>query len=151
MQDHEKTKEQLIDELRESRLRVAELESAETSAIGSEKALREREQRIKIILSASPVGVVHTRHRRIIWANRSWEKMFGFENEQEYIGQHTSIMHPSEVQYENVRSMLYDIVRRGGVSETDAMLRRKDGSVFDAQISISLEFSKWGWSSPATG
>jgi len=138
MQDDEKTKEQLIDELKEMRSRVAEFESDKAKFLGTEKALREREQRIKIILSASPVGVVHTRNRRIIWANRSWEKMFGFENEQEYIAQHTSIMHPSEVQYENVRSMLYDNVKRGEVSETDAVLRRKDGSVFDAQISISL-------------
>ena len=139
MQDHQKTKDQLIEELNEMRRRVAEFQAAEARLVGTEKALREREQRIKIILSASPVGVVHTRHRRIIWANRSWEKMFGFENEQEYIGQHASMMHLSEAKYDNVRP------------ETGAMLRRKDGTVFDAQISISLEFSKWGWSSPATG
>ncbi len=47
-------------------------------------------------------------------------------NEQEYIGQHASIMHPSEAKYDNVR--------RGEVSETGAMLRRKDVSVFDAHI-----------------
>ncbi|MGO9739217.1 MAG: hypothetical protein ACLPVO_17565 [Desulfomonilaceae bacterium] len=52
--------------------------------------------------------------------------MFGLGNEQEYIGQHARIMHPSEAKYDNVRP------------ETGAMLRRKDVSVFDAHMRISL-------------
>jgi len=138
MQDHKKTKDQLIEELNEMRRRVAEFQAAEARLVGTEKALGESEQQLKCILSASPVGILHTRDRRIIWANRSWEKMFGFENEQEYIGQHTSIMHPFEREYERIRSTLHDNVKRGEVSETDALLRRKDGSVFDAHIRISL-------------
>jgi PAS domain S-box-containing protein len=138
MQDHKKTKDQLIEELNEMRRRVAEFQAAEARLVGTEKALGESEQQLKCILSASPVGILHTRDRRIIWANRSWEKMFGFENEQEYIGQHTSIMHPFELEYERIRSTLHDNVKRGEVSETDALLRRKDGSVFDAHIRISL-------------
>jgi PAS domain S-box-containing protein len=138
MQDHEKTKDQLIEELNEMRRRVAEFQAAEARLVGTEKALGESEQQLKCILSASPVGILHTRDRRIIWANRSWEKMFGFENEQEYIGQHTSIMHSFELEYERIRSTLHDNVKRGEVSETDALLRRKDGSVFDAHIRISL-------------
>ena len=138
MQDHKKTKDQLIEELNEMRRRVAEFQAAEARLVGTEKALGESEQQLKCILSASPVGILHTRDRRIIWANRSWEKMFGFENEQEYIGQHTSIMHPFEREYERIRSTLHDNVKRGEVSETDALLKRKDGSVFDAHIRISL-------------
>ena len=130
MQDDEKTKAQLIDELRESRLRVTELETVGTRAMGIEKALRERAQTLKSILSASPVGIVRTQDRRIRWANQAFQEMFGFGNEQEYIHQHTSIMHPSEVEYENVRSMLYANVKRGEESETDAILRLKLSASF---------------------
>ena len=99
MQDHEKTKDQLIEELNEMRRRVAEFQAAEARLVGTEKALRESEQQFKCILSASPLGILHTRDRRIIWVNRSWEKMFGFGDKQEYIHQPTSIMHPSELEY----------------------------------------------------
>ena len=138
MQDHQKTKDQLIEELNEMRRRVAEFQAAEARLVGTEKALRESEQQFKCILSASPLGILHTRDRRIIWVNRSWEKMFGFGDKQEYIHQPTSIMHPSELEYERIHSTLHDNVKRGEVSETDALLRRKDGSVFDAHIWISL-------------
>lgn len=102
-----------------------------------EEAVKQSEALLKNILSVAPVGLVRTRGMRIIWANHVWEKMFGFRDEQEYIGQRISVIYSSEAEFENARSMLYHNVRQGA-SETEALLRRKDGSVFDAHINISL-------------
>ena len=85
MQDQDKTKDQLIEELNEMRRRVAEFQAAEARLVGTEKALGESEQKLNRILSTSQVGILHTRDRRIIWVNRSWEKMFGFDKVKRFI------------------------------------------------------------------
>ncbi len=137
MDDHEKTQDQLIQELAELRQEVAELEAVKAGLLSAEKNLYQREQLLRSILAASPVGIVHTADKVIKWANRAWEEMFGFRHEQEYLHQPTAIMHLYDTEYEHVRSMLYDSLQKAGISETDAVLRRKDGSTFDAHIRIS--------------
>ena len=90
------------------------------------------------VLAASPIGIVLTQDRRIRWANAAWEKMFGFDNECEYVDQPTCIMHSSDENYEHVRKIVYDNLNPGEVSQTEATLARKDGTSFDAQISVNL-------------
>jgi PAS domain S-box-containing protein len=137
MEDRDKTKDRLIHELAELRQKVAELETGKAGLLNTEKSFYKREQLLKSILAASPVGIVQTQDRKIKWANRAWEEMFGFRHEQEYLHQPTAIMHLYDTEYEHVRSMLYDNLQAEGVSETDGVLRRKDGSTFDAHIRIS--------------
>ncbi len=104
----------------------------------AEGALRHSEQMLKAILSASPVGIVVTRDRRIRWANDTWIKMFGFTGEQEYLDQPTRIMHHSQESYAHARKILYDGLQPGQVSEADLTLKRKDGTSFDSHVRISL-------------
>ncbi|MHB8203946.1 MAG: PAS domain S-box protein, partial [Desulfomonilaceae bacterium] len=101
-------------------------------------SVKESEKTLKSILSASPVGIIHTQNAMIKWANQAWREIFGFSDNQEYLNQPTQIMHPSYVEYQHVRSVLYTNIKRAGISETDAKLRRNDGTVFDAHIRINL-------------
>jgi two-component system, cell cycle sensor histidine kinase and response regulator CckA len=104
----------------------------------SEEALQGSASMLRGVLAASPIGIVLTQDRKVHWANDAWEKMFGFDNECEYVDQPTSIMHSSHQNYEHVRKMLYDNLSPGEVSETEATLARKNGTLFDAQISVNL-------------
>ncbi|MGB6067916.1 MAG: PAS domain S-box protein [Desulfomonilaceae bacterium] len=104
----------------------------------AEEALHTSEQMLRGMLSASPVGIVVTRNKEIQWANNAFVEIFGFTDEQQYLDQPTNIMHPSPESYERVRGVLYDNLQPGHVSESDAILKRKDGSLFDAHIRINF-------------
>ncbi len=99
--------------------------------------LRMREEMLRGVLAASPVGIVFTRDRRIKWANDSWAKMFGFEREDEYLDRPTSIMHSSEEDYERIRHILYSDLEPGQVLAFEANLKRKDGTLFDSRIRVN--------------
>ncbi len=100
----------------------------------ADEELRKREEMLRAILAASPVGILFSHHGKIKWANEAFVRMFGFEHEDEYMNQPTGILHPSQENYEHVRKVLYEDNKCGEVSEVDTKLRRKDGSVFDANI-----------------
>jgi two-component system, cell cycle sensor histidine kinase and response regulator CckA len=104
----------------------------------AEDALIESERTLKSLLAASPVGIIFSRDGKIKWANDAWAAMFRFDNEEEYIGQPTLMLYPSREQYERVRKVLYDDLGPGRVSETDAILIRKDGSTVDVHIRINF-------------
>jgi two-component system, cell cycle sensor histidine kinase and response regulator CckA len=100
--------------------------------------LQKSERMLKGILASSPVGICYTRDRRIQWANDAWKRMFGFESENEYLDQPTSILHPSRESYEQAREVLYGHLEQGETSETEARLVREDGSVFHALVRSTL-------------
>jgi PAS domain S-box-containing protein len=104
----------------------------------AEETLRKTEQMLESILATSPVGIVLTQDRRIKWANAAWVEMFGFASEHEYVDQPSSIMHPSQENYEPFREALYDNLKPGKASDVDAKLARKDGALFDAHIRVKL-------------
>jgi len=80
MQDHERTQDQLIDELNELRSRVAEVETAETRAMGIEKALRASEERWQFALEGARVGVWDwNAQTNEVFFSRQWKAMLGFE------------------------------------------------------------------------
>ncbi|MEI6135647.1 MAG: PAS domain S-box protein, partial [Desulfomonile sp.] len=72
MQDDEKTKEQLIDELRELRSRVGEFESDKAKFLGTEKALTESEGQKQAILDGITSNIVFVHEdMKIRWANKT--------------------------------------------------------------------------------
>ncbi|MFH0958607.1 MAG: PocR ligand-binding domain-containing protein [Pseudomonadota bacterium] len=100
------------------------------------ESLRQNRNTLETILSASPVGIGHTRDRLIRWTNDTWLRMFGFENEQECIGQSARIIYPSDEEFEKVGAALYSDLEGQKVSSVDAVFQRKDGSTFEGHIRI---------------
>jgi PAS domain S-box-containing protein len=96
----------------------------------------ERPHILSGILSTCPVGMCFAREREIIWANDAWLKMFGFETEREIRGQSTRSLYSFVEEYDRIGSLLDKSLRTGGIIETEARFRRKDGSDFDARIRI---------------
>jgi PAS domain S-box-containing protein len=127
-------------EERTSQLRLAneQLSTEIVERKHAEDALRESEEMLMAILSTSPIGIALTKERRIEWANDAWSQMFGFENEQDYLGQSARMLYPSDEEYERAGKMLYGGLEIGKVGDTDVKFKRKDGSLFDANVKIRL-------------
>ena len=100
----------------------------------AEEALRGSEVMLRSILSTSPVGIGLAEDRIMRWANEAWMEMFGFENENELVGQSARMIYPSDSEYKRVGEALYESLQTGLITSTDATLRRRDGSLFDAHI-----------------
>ena len=105
-----------------------------TNSKEAEDALRNSESTLRDILSTSPVGIVGLAGDRTIkWVNESCLEMFGFQND-EVVGHSAAIVYPSEAEYNRVGKAIYEGVKAGKVTSIDALLRRKDSSLFDAYI-----------------
>ncbi|UCC66172.1 MAG: PAS domain S-box protein [Deltaproteobacteria bacterium] len=98
MKDEEKTKEQLMNELVEMRLRIAELERSETEHKQAEKVMMETNLFLKNILdSSSSISIISTDlERNILFWNKGAEDMFGYKA-QEVVGRHKiDILYPDD-------------------------------------------------------
>jgi PAS domain S-box-containing protein len=104
----------------------------------AEAALREREQLLTTVLSTSPVAIGLTTNRRLEWANEAWAKMFGFTSEKEYLGKSARILYPSEEEFQRAGPLLYSNLDDGRTNEADALMVRRDGSLFDARLRMRL-------------
>jgi two-component system sensor histidine kinase/response regulator len=113
---------------------VLKRENAEREA--AEEALRESRETLKSILSASPLGIGRAQDRKIVWLNKAFIEMFGFEDELDYLGKSTKIIYASKQEYERVGKILYSKLKRGEPAHVDAKFRRKDGTVFVGNIAI---------------
>ncbi|MEA1998955.1 MAG: PAS domain-containing protein [Euryarchaeota archaeon] len=91
-----------------------------------EATLREKQELLSNILAGSAVGIGVVEDRKLSWTNESMMKMFGVENEEDYIGQSAKILYASEEEYERVGQILYKN-RTDNVVQFDAELKRKDG------------------------
>lgn len=100
----------------------------------SEQALKDREQMLRSVITATPVGLCLTQDRIIKWANAEWERMFGFNEESEYLGRPTSIMYAEEAHYMTSRKDIYRNLETGTVGETYTEFTRKDGARFQGYV-----------------
>ncbi|MGO8880305.1 MAG: PAS domain S-box protein [Desulfomonilaceae bacterium] len=95
------------------------------------------ERMLKTILATSPAGILLIADRKVKWLNDACLKMFGFENQQEIVGQNTRIVYPSQEEYERVGRELYTDLQSGKTVKTVTRFRRKDGSIFDGRIRMT--------------
>ncbi len=83
MLDADKTKEQLIEELKQVRRRISELEAAAERAERAEEALRESEEFSTSLLKNAPNPILVTNpDRSIKYINPAFEELAGFTMEQ---------------------------------------------------------------------
>ena len=103
----------------------------------AQEALRQSNEILKHILSASPIGIGLVEDRTIRWANEAALKIFGFEHEQDYVGRSTRIVYPSEEEYERVGQIIYDKLKAGKPVGVDATFKRQDGTTFVGHLMMS--------------
>ena len=86
MKDESKTREELIEELKRLRHRVAEMEAADAARKRAEEALHQAEERFRLVTEnvrdAIWIGTVETgQDRRLVYVSPAFEKMFGIKPE----------------------------------------------------------------------
>lgn len=134
MDDHEKTREQLLAELRDARERLADLDAREKTRDMAERSLQQRV--FRDIVSTCPLAVAIVEDGSIAWLNDAGRKTFGFAKEEEYLGQSACIFYPSDDEYLRVHKMLRVNRESGRYRDTEAELRRTDGSMFRAGVRL---------------
>jgi len=132
MKDQNKTKKQLINELVELRLRIAELGALENGHKRSEAAL---EQLAAIVQSSDDAIIGKTLEGIILSWNSSAERIYGYSSA-EVIGRHISILLPPN-RPDEVSQLLKRIGRGERVDHYESVRIRKDGQLIHISLMIS--------------
>ncbi|MCA1567610.1 MAG: PAS domain S-box protein [Acidobacteria bacterium] len=101
------------------------------------EALRESEERLRTMFAASRDGILVEDRERIVYVNKSYTHLFGYDAPEELIGQHVSTV----ISTEDVGRMLKFGSQRGSgepvVSSYEFKGKRKDGTLIDVEASVS--------------
>lgn|GEM_PF-736868 len=101
------------------------------------EALRESEERLRTMFAASRDGILVEDNERIVYVNKSYAQLFGYDAPEELIGQHVS----NVISTEDVERMLKFGSRRASgepvVSSYEFKGKRKDGTLVDVEASVS--------------
>jgi PAS domain S-box-containing protein len=103
----------------------------------AEEALRESEERLRTMFAASRDGILVEDDERIVYVNKSYARLFGYDHPEELIGQHVSTI----IAAEDVERMLKFGSRRGNgesvLSSYEFKGKRQDGTIVDVEASVS--------------
>jgi len=141
MRDQAKTKAQLIRELEEMRKQIAEFAALEHEHKLAEEALRQSEAAGRAFLEAAGEGIVIIdRAGRIVRVNAKTEELFGYHRD-ELLGQRLEILLPERLRTghdaHRVEYFAHPRIRPMGAG-LDLVARRKDGTEFPVEISLSF-------------
>jgi two-component system cell cycle sensor histidine kinase/response regulator CckA len=102
-----------------------------------EAVRRDRELKEKILQTAA-VGIAFAENRKITWGNMAIERIFGFTDSREYIGNETSLLYASDEEFERIGKLVYEGTRSGEIIETVAKFKRTDATEFLGLIRVSF-------------
>ncbi len=93
----------------------------------AEDALREREQIMKAILAASPVGIGLVHNRILDWTNSAMNRIWGYE-EGFLLGKSTEVLYPDAEEYDRVGREFYSKIEQKGIGQVETRWVTKDGT-----------------------
>jgi PAS domain S-box-containing protein len=117
-------------------LDITERKVAESQSEAAREALREKESIMRGLLEATPAGVGMIRDRRFVQVNAALCRMTGY-SEGEMLGQPTRMIYKDDDDYQRAGRELYGSMERSGLGTMEVQMLRKDGSVFDALLSLA--------------
>jgi len=102
-----------------------------------EQQLKETKETLQKILDASPIGIVLAEDRVIKWANKGMVRLFGYERIEDFIELPAKKIYVSEEEYKRVGNLLYEVLKKEEIAETEVLFKRKDGSPFWGLLRIA--------------
>ena len=102
----------------------------------AETALRERDDVLRSILSASPIGIGLARNGSLDWANPAMYRIVGHE-EDSLFSKNSSILYLNGEEYRRANLELNAGIREKGVGESEARWITKDGKVICCHLHAS--------------
>jgi PAS domain S-box-containing protein len=103
----------------------------------AEEELQRSHEWLNSIFEASRDGIIVEDNEQIVYVNRAAVQLYGYSDPQEMIGKHVSLLQSGE---DNERMLEYGRKRERGEpvpTQYEFKGRRKDGSLFDCEISVS--------------
>ncbi len=95
-----------------------------------EQQLKETKGTLQKIFDASPIGIALAEDRIIKWANKEMVKLFGYERVEDFVNLPAKRIYSSEEEYNRVGNLLYEVLKKKELAETEVLFKRKDGSHF---------------------
>ena len=116
-----------------------------TETVQAQEDLRENERTLATILSMSPSGICYVREGTLAWTNKAMRELFGYGEDEIRTYCWARAFHEfyeSDDEYEQVRKIFQAQIADGRPVEAEARLRRKDGSTFFGNVSVSTRSSR---------
>jgi PAS domain S-box-containing protein len=85
-----------------------------------------QEKMFSIILETLPIAVLHIQDRKIIYANKAVEHVFGFAPH-ELLDKDTHLLYRTDVEYETIGKQIYEKLETDDIRDEMYPYRRKDG------------------------
>ena len=90
---------------------------------------------LRAILDNATVGILFSKNRVLVQANKAFIQMFGYAAVDEIVGQPGIVLYPSEEAYETLGREAGPVLAAGQPFRTEIEMRRKDGSTFWCRMS----------------
>ena len=140
LEEYSKTLEQKVDE-RTDALTSANRQLQKEIQIRrrAEESLIKSRDTLNNILTASPIGIGLVENRVLKWANEAMGSMLEFASDADYSRLNTRQFYATEDEYHRVGESVYRKLRTGEPAEEDVILKRKDGSTFNAHLKMTCQ------------
>jgi PAS domain S-box-containing protein len=105
-----------------------------TSDIFSENELKKATEIKDYVLNGASVGICYLSNRKLVWANKPMEKMFGYDHTK-FINKDIDFIYKSEAEYQRV-GKLYE--KKSKNINTVVEFKKKSGEIFFGNLSINI-------------
>jgi PAS domain S-box-containing protein len=99
------------------------------------EALDRSEKILKSMLDSTPIGVCLLVDRKFQRVNSAQCRITGY-SEDEIVGQSTQLIYPNIEEFENDGEQLYGQMHEKGLGSKELHIKRKDGTVIDALVTV---------------
>ena len=100
----------------------------------AEKAVHEREAKLRSIFRAAPVGIGLVSNRVILDVNDRMFEICGYSRD-ELIGQSSLILYPTKEEFDMVGKDKYDQIKKFGTGTVETRWKKKNGKIIDVLLS----------------